>query len=165
MPSPGSIDFGFRGTDTDVDDARYERYRDLRNGAASLFEFGKETDLFTVDATPSTSAIAISSTRSTTSGASCSSRFLWDSIPTNFSYLTVSPWTVGDNGTLTIDPAPRQQVQNRTAVGVPCAPGAPPASCSNPTQATAALTNRSIYNDGLADRSTSGRGATRRRSG
>jgi hypothetical protein len=43
VPSLGSIDFGFRGTETDVDEARYERYRDLRNGAASRFLFGKET--------------------------------------------------------------------------------------------------------------------------
>jgi MtrB/PioB family decaheme-associated outer membrane protein len=40
-------------------------------------------------------------------------------------------------------------VQNRIAVGVPCAPGAPPAACGNPTQAAAALTNRSIYNTNL----------------
>ena len=59
----------------------------------------------------------------------------------------MSPWTVGDNGVLTLNPTVRQQVQNRTAVGVPCAPGAPPAACGNPTQAAAALTNRSIYND------------------
>ena len=30
-PPSGLVDFGFRGTDTDVDDARYERYRDLRS--------------------------------------------------------------------------------------------------------------------------------------
>ena len=50
---------------------------------------------------------------------------------------------------LTISQTVRQQVQNRTAVGVPCAPGGPPAACGNPSQSAAALTNRSIYNVNL----------------
>jgi MtrB/PioB family decaheme-associated outer membrane protein len=37
-------------------------------------------------------------------------------------------------------------VQDRVAVAVPCAPGAPPANCNTPAAAAAALQNRSIYN-------------------
>jgi MtrB/PioB family decaheme-associated outer membrane protein len=70
------------------------------------------------------------------------SSFTWDSIPLNYSNMSFSAWSVNKSGVLTIDPALRTQVQNRTAVGVPCAP---PAACSNPTNATQALTNRSIY--------------------
>ena len=33
----GSIDFGFRGSAVDGDEARYERYRDLRDGAVLEF--------------------------------------------------------------------------------------------------------------------------------
>jgi MtrB/PioB family decaheme-associated outer membrane protein len=149
VPGLGSIDFGFRGTDTDVDTSRYERYRDLRSGAASLFEFTKETATYFADAGASNVGYRDQRYRLDYQRSKLNLAFLWDSIPTNYSELTVSPWSVADNGVLTISPALRQQVQSRTAVGVPCAPGAPPASCSNPTQATAALTNRSIYNQDL----------------
>jgi MtrB/PioB family decaheme-associated outer membrane protein len=150
VPSVGSIDFGFRGTDTDVDGARYERYRDLRTGAASLFQYGKETTSYFVNATAYNVGYRDQRYGLRYDRSKLNFGFLWDSIPTNFSELTVSPWTVNDDGVLTISPTIRQQVQNRTAVGVPCAPGAPPAACGNPTQAGAALVNRSIYNQTLA---------------
>jgi MtrB/PioB family decaheme-associated outer membrane protein len=149
VPSLGSIDFGFRGTDTDLDAAQHERYRDLRSGAASLFLLGKETPSYFFDASAYNVGYRDQQYKLRYDRNKLNFGFLWDSIPTNFSYLTVSPWTVGDDGVLTISQALRQQVQNRTAVGVPCAPGSPPAACSNPTQAAAALTNRSIYNQNL----------------
>ncbi|MGE3512391.1 MAG: hypothetical protein AB7N65_26295, partial [Vicinamibacterales bacterium] len=34
----GTIDFGLRGTGRDGDDARFERYRDLRSGVFSRIE-------------------------------------------------------------------------------------------------------------------------------
>jgi MtrB/PioB family decaheme-associated outer membrane protein len=56
LPNLGTIDFGFRGTlyAADSDEARYQRYRDLRNGAfAEGFRYGKENDtqVFDVRAT------------------------------------------------------------------------------------------------------------------
>jgi MtrB/PioB family decaheme-associated outer membrane protein len=146
VPSLGSIDFGFRGTGTDVDEARYERYRDLRTGAASRFQVGKETPTYWVDAKAFNIGYRDQRYVLDYDRSKVDFSFLWDSIPTNFSYLTVSAWTVGDDGVLTISPALRQQVQNRTAVGVPCAPGGPPAACNNPTNVALALANRSIYN-------------------
>ena len=41
-----SIDFGFRGTSATGDEARYERYRDLRDGSWTRFLFGRNTDQF-----------------------------------------------------------------------------------------------------------------------
>jgi MtrB/PioB family decaheme-associated outer membrane protein len=149
VPSLGSIDFGFRGSDTDLDGAQYERYRDLGSGAASLFLLGKETPSYFFNASAYNVGYRDQQYKLRYERSKLNFGFLWDSIPTNFSYLTVSPWTVGDDGVLTISQSLRQQVQTRTAVGVPCAPGAPPAACSNPTQAAAALTNRSIYNQNL----------------
>ena len=141
----GTLDFGARLTDTTADEARYERYRDLRDGATSRFVYGKQTDRYIFDASAFNVGYRDQKYSANYDRGSVSAGFLWDSIPTNFSYLSYSPWAVNDNGTLTIDPALRRQVENKTAVGVPCAPGAPPASCSNPTQATQALTNRSLY--------------------
>ncbi len=150
VPSLGAIDFGFRGTETDLDGARYERYRDLRSGAASRFLFGKETEKYFFDASATNVGYRDQRYVLDYDRSKIDFNFLWDSIPTNFSYLTVSPWAVGDDGVLTISPSLRQQVQNRTAYGVPCAPGAvPPANCNTPANAALALTNRSIYNTDL----------------
>jgi MtrB/PioB family decaheme-associated outer membrane protein len=47
LPNPGQVDFGLRGTNytEDSDEARYQRYRDLRNGAfADGFLWAKDTD-------------------------------------------------------------------------------------------------------------------------
>ncbi len=48
---------------------------------------------------------------------------------------------------LTLDDNAQKAVQAKLAVGVPCAPGAPPAACGNPAQAALAKANRSIYVD------------------
>jgi hypothetical protein len=50
LPSLGSIDFGARITGTDGDAARYERYRDLRDGVSSIFRIGQETPTYFFDA-------------------------------------------------------------------------------------------------------------------
>src|SRR5262245_60583004 len=42
----GRVDFGFRGDSNSGDAARFERYRDLRQGAASQVVFGKDTDRY-----------------------------------------------------------------------------------------------------------------------
>ncbi len=151
VPSLGSIDFGARITGTDGDAARYERYRDLRDGVSSLFQIGKETPSYFFDASASNVGYHDQRYQLDYQRHRMKFNFLFDAIPTNYSYDSVSPWAVNDSGVLTIDPALRQQVQNRTAVGVPCAPGGPPASCSNPTQAAQALANRSIYATNLSE--------------
>lgn len=146
MAAPlGEIDLGARATDTTVDEARYERYRDLQNGADSRFRIGKQTDRFAFDASALNAGYRDQQYRVGYDRDRLQTSFLWDSLPLNYSYMSYSPWAVSGNGVLTISPALRQQVQNRTAVGVPCAPGAAPATCNNPTNAALALTNRSIY--------------------
>ena len=40
----GIADFGVRAGTTEGDEARYERYQDLRNGVFSRIQFGKVTD-------------------------------------------------------------------------------------------------------------------------
>ena len=45
QPKFGKVDFGFRAEDLSGDEARYNRFRDTRDGAyLSRFTFGKETD-------------------------------------------------------------------------------------------------------------------------
>ena len=45
-PSVGLFDVGYRGTSTDGDAARYERYRDLRSDLSSLFTMNKNTERY-----------------------------------------------------------------------------------------------------------------------
>ncbi len=40
----GTVDFGFRGTSVDGDEARFERYQDLRSGVFSRVILGDDTE-------------------------------------------------------------------------------------------------------------------------
>src|SRR6187551_2716677 len=51
-PKFGSIDFGYRGNDVTGDAARFQRYRDLRDGGyVDRFAFKRDTDTWAFDAT------------------------------------------------------------------------------------------------------------------
>ncbi|MEO8678533.1 MAG: MtrB/PioB family outer membrane beta-barrel protein [Vicinamibacterales bacterium] len=144
-PQNGLFDVGYRGTSTDGDAARYERYRDLRDGATTLFSTVKNTDTYRFSAFASNMGYHDQRYQVGYFNAKTTFNFMWDSIPTNFSYLTTTPWTDTGGGVLTLDDNAQKAVQAKTAVGVPCAPGAPPAACGNPAQAQLAKDNRSIY--------------------
>jgi MtrB/PioB family decaheme-associated outer membrane protein len=152
LPLSGSVDVGGLFTTTDGDEARFERYRDTRDGLYSNLKVNRETDAWLFDA--SASHIGY---RDQQYGVRFQNRadnfgFEWVSVPHNYSYLTSTPFGRGSS-TLTLDDAAQAAVQgptnatnDGTAVGVPCAPGAPPASCSTSALAAQAKANRSIYN-------------------
>ena len=107
-----------RGTATDGDAARYERYRDLGDG---LFlerrapEPGTERLVARIS-TPITSAAAISATAATSSGPGrLKSWFLWDQIPMLLSRTTRTLFTGVGTGVLAIDDALQAQVQAQPA--------------------------------------------------
>jgi MtrB/PioB family decaheme-associated outer membrane protein len=152
----GTVDFGGLFTTTDGDEARFERYRDARDGAFSSFRLNRESGTYVFDATAS--HIGYRDERYDVEFLSrrVNVNFQWTSLPLNYSYLARTPYRTS-GGTLTLDDAAQRAVQgptnatnDGTAVGVPCAPGAPPASCSTPALAAQAKANRSIYNS-LAD--------------
>lgn len=156
FPTLGTIDLGGIFGDVDGDEARYERYRDTRNGLYSNINFSKETGTYLFEGTAS--HIGYRDQRYTADyyGSKVKFSFLYDWTPTNFSYVARTPWVTNGN-VLTLDDGAQTQVQGRTnsttdgtAVGVPCAPGAPPAACGNPTLANQAKAARSVYNT-LAD--------------
>jgi MtrB/PioB family decaheme-associated outer membrane protein len=129
----GIVDFGVRAGTMDGDFARYERYQDLRDGAFSRVQFGKDTDqaMYSVGA----SNIGYRDQNyyaDFTNGKARYSGF-FDSTPLNYSYLTSTPWVETETGVFTLDPAARLKVQNRVAgvVGVP--------------SSAAQLATRSIY--------------------
>jgi hypothetical protein len=153
VPLQGFADVGVRAGDTDGDEARYERYRDLRPGASTLFTWNKNTERYRFGATASN--IGYRDQRYTGDFYNDKVTFsgIFDSIPLN--YLYDAPlWAISDGrGRFTLDAATRQGVQGPSNVnndgiyvGVPCAPGGPPATCNASTSA-AAKANRSVWNN------------------
>jgi len=152
-PFTGTVDVGGMITGTDGDAARYQRYQDLRDGAYTNLNVGRWTDKYMFAAAAThvgyrDQRYGVSYTR-----PKFDFNFDFTGIPLNYSYITRTPYT-RDGGVLTLDDNAQRAVQgptfatnDGTAVGVPCAPGAPPASCSNPAQADQAKANRSIYNN------------------
>jgi MtrB/PioB family decaheme-associated outer membrane protein len=147
----GTVDVGGMFTATDGDEARYERYRDMRDGVATGLNVSRQNESSLFDASASHIGYRDQRYGARFMNSRVRLNFDWQSIPLNFSYLTRTPFTISGN-TLTLDNSAQNAVQgptnatnDGTAVGVPCAPGAPPASCSNPTQADQAKANRSIY--------------------
>jgi len=115
----GSIDLGFRGTTTSGDAAEYERYRDLRTGSWSRLGFDKSTEMYLFGARAQNIGY-----RDQRFGADYRGGKGWfygsfDSIPTNYSDLTSTPWIEQTPGQLTLDIAARQQVQAGAVVGIP----------------------------------------------
>ena len=152
IPLNGLFDVGFRGTSTDGDEARYERYRDLRNGAATFFTTSRSTDRYRANVSFANAgyrdqrySVDYTSAKVTLSG-------LYTGIPLNYLYDAPFIWTGDGRGRFTLDPAARSAVQgptnaaaDGTAVGVPCAPGLGPTTC-NATTSAQAKANRSVYN-------------------
>jgi MtrB/PioB family decaheme-associated outer membrane protein len=147
-PFSGTLDVGGLFTGVDGDEARYERFRDTRNGVYSSFSLNRNGERYAFDATAFHVGYRDQRYTAAFAGSKVDFGFDWTSVPLNFSYLTRTPYT-RDGSTLTLPDSAQSAVQSRTAVGVPCAPGAPPATCNTPAAAAQARANRSIY-DALA---------------
>jgi MtrB/PioB family decaheme-associated outer membrane protein len=122
IPALGSIDFGFRGSpDLNGDNARYERYRDLRDGAFSQIVLEKATPTTMFDAKAFNIGYHDQQYLLNYSGGPGRVTFNWTSTPLNYGYNTATPWTQTAAGVLGLSAAARQQVQNKAAgvVGVP----------------------------------------------
>ena len=117
----GIVDIGVRSESTTGDEARYERYRDLRSGASTQISLGKATDQYMW--TFKADNIGYHDQRYVASytGGKAKVTGSWDSIPLNYSYLTSTPWVETSTGVFSLDAAARTAVQNKVAgvVGVP----------------------------------------------
>jgi hypothetical protein len=152
-PLNGTVDVGALFSGVDGDEARYERYRDDRDGLYSSFRLNRQTGAYLFDA----NAFHVGYRDQRYNAAFRSRRinfgFEWLSTPLNFGYQTRTPYDRDGDAVLTLPDEAQAAVQGPTnattdgVVGVPCAPGGPPATCSTPAQAALAKVNRSIYND------------------
>lgn len=152
VPTLGLLDFGFRGGSVDGDEARFERYRDLRPGANTFFELNKDTDTYRFGAKATNMGYRDQRYMADYTNGKFTLSGMYDSIPLNYLYDAPLVWTGDGRGKFTLDPAVRLAIQgptnapaDGTAVGVPCAPGLGPTTC-NAATAASAIANRSIYN-------------------
>ncbi len=136
-PRRTGVDIGGRFTSASGDEARYERYRDLRSGANANVLFNKETEnwAFNVKATN----IGYRDQRYTVDFTSKRVKlsFLFDSTPLNYCYDAKTPY-VCTAGNCALDAGLRSEIQaargtrcatagelrRYDAVGVPQTPGA-----------------------------------------
>jgi MtrB/PioB family decaheme-associated outer membrane protein len=122
VPALGSIDLGFRGgPDAAGDGARFERYRDLRDGAFSQILIERVTPTSMFDAKAFNIGYRDQQYLVNYSGGPARVSFTWTSTPLNYGFNTATPWTQTAPGVLSLSPLARLQVQNRAPgiVGVP----------------------------------------------
>jgi len=119
--SIGVVDFGYRGTTTDGDAARFQRYRDLEDGASTQILLEKNTDRYLFAA----KAFNVGYSDQVYLGSFTNGRLdvdvNWASNPINYGFNTVTPWTESAPGVFSLDAATRLAVQNKVpgVVGIP----------------------------------------------
>jgi hypothetical protein len=116
--SSGTIDVGGRFTSTDGDEARYERYRDLRDGVNANFLYKKETGSWTFDLLARNIGYRDGRYELNFSSRRVKLRAFFDQTPLNYAYYTRTPYDC-TAGNCALDPDLRAQVQAGTAIGVP----------------------------------------------
>jgi Putative outer membrane beta-barrel porin, MtrB/PioB len=116
-PTNGTIDIGGRLTTTDGDEARYERYRDLRDGLNANFLYSKETANWTFDVKARNIGYRDGRYELGFSSKRVKFNAMFDQIPLNYSYESLSPYNC-TAGACALDASLRTRVENG-AVGVP----------------------------------------------
>ncbi len=118
MPLVNQVDFGVRGTwyGPDSDPARYQRYRDLRNGATfDRFRYGKDTDAYKVNL--QADHVGYKDQRffgSYTNYGTVKASFEWNQIPLFYSQDTQTLYNQSTPGLLTMNDSIQQGIQNKT---------------------------------------------------
>jgi hypothetical protein len=110
-PVTGTVDVGFRATSADGDEARYERYRDLRSGLFTDIVFGKETDSYLYDLTAKNIGYRDQKYTFGYQNSKIKFSFVWDSIPLNYCYYCKTPWREQSPNNWVLDDATQKQVQ------------------------------------------------------
>jgi MtrB/PioB family decaheme-associated outer membrane protein len=121
LPSLGTIDFGVRGLSTTGDEARSQRYRDLRNGAFSRILVGRDTDQYRFSLRAENIGYLDQRYFAGYNSGKANVVFQWDSTPLNYSFQSATPWVEASPNVFTLDPSARLAVQNKAlgVIGVP----------------------------------------------
>jgi MtrB/PioB family decaheme-associated outer membrane protein len=114
----GQIDFGMRGTafSEDSDEARYQRYRDLRTGPfADRFRFTRNAERWNLDVRASKVGYRDQEFRGTYERPGrLQVSFTWNQVPLFFSRETQTLYTQQSEGTLVLPDQLQAGLQNRT---------------------------------------------------
>jgi hypothetical protein len=116
--SGGTIDIGGRFTTTDGDEARYERYRDLRDGVPANFFYKKITPNWTFDFEATNIGYRDQHYELNLNSKRVKLNAFFDQTPLNYGYYTRTPYNC-TAGNCSLDLGLRTQVENGNAVGVP----------------------------------------------
>jgi MtrB/PioB family decaheme-associated outer membrane protein len=107
----GIADVGVRVTDANGDEARFERYRDLRSGLFTNIVFGKQTDGYLLDVTAKNIGYRDQQYAVDYQNSKFRFSFLYDSIPLNYCYNCLTPWREASANSWVLDDAVQNQVQ------------------------------------------------------
>jgi hypothetical protein len=88
----GTVDVGGMFTATDGDEARYERYRDMRDGVATGLDVSRQNESSLFAASASHIGYRDQRYNAHFTNGRVKVNFDWQSIPLNFSYLTRTPY-------------------------------------------------------------------------
>ena len=91
-PSQGTIELGGLFGSTDGDEARYERYRDTRNGVFSDIRFTKDTDKYLFELKGYHIGYRDQSMRLGYDNGRLRFSAMWDSLPLNYMYGAITPF-------------------------------------------------------------------------
>jgi hypothetical protein len=116
--SSGSLDIGGRFTSTTGDEARYERYRDLRDGVNANFLFSKQTERWTFDIKALNIGYRDQRYLMNFNSRRLKLSLFFDQTPTNYAYDSKTPY-VCKAGDCALDAGLRARVEAGQAVGVP----------------------------------------------
>jgi hypothetical protein len=142
LPSNGTIEIGGRFTSTSGDEARYERYRDLRNGANVNLLYNRETPTWTFDLRARNIGYRDQNYVANFSSRRVKLSFLFDQTPLNYMYGARTPF-VCTAGNCALDAGLRSQIQASRGTGA--SPVHSPTIVGVPQNLTQ-LANGSIYN-------------------
>jgi len=148
-PTLGSVEFGFRGSSTTGDRARYERYRDLRSGANINTALSKWTDTYQLDLKGTNLGYRDQAVSADFISKRVKFNAFVDQTPLNYGLdgLTRTPWVETSKGVWELPDAAQRAVENKTAVGVLCAPGLAAGATCNALTANLVASQVSIYRD------------------
>jgi hypothetical protein len=117
-PSSGTLEIGGRFSSTDGDEARFERYRDLRNGANINLFYGRATASWTFDLKAKNAGYRDQAYALSFNSRRLKANAKFEQTPLNYGYGLRTPFDC-TAGNCALDPAMRALVQSGSAIGVP----------------------------------------------
>jgi MtrB/PioB family decaheme-associated outer membrane protein len=117
----GTFDAAFRGNSINGDEARFERYRDMRDGANVNFQFGRQTDRWAASIGAQNVGYRDGSYVVNFRNERLRVNFLFDQLPLNYGYYTRTPWSIstGETITMTLPDDAQARAQANYQLGVP----------------------------------------------